>query len=78
VDLGWRADGIERAEANGGVTLERYRRPGFTGGPAVRALGPNLSGGAGLSVDVDPDPGTVWDRRPARHHQDPCASKSPS
>lgn len=35
-DLGWKADGIERAVACGGVALEVYRRPGFTGGRAVR------------------------------------------
>lgn len=28
-DLGWRADGIARAKAAGGIELERYRRPGF-------------------------------------------------
>lgn len=35
-DLGWKADGIERAEACGGVTLEKYRRPGFAAGIGVR------------------------------------------
>lgn len=35
--LGWSADGIERAEKAGGVTLEVYRRPGFTGGGPVGA-----------------------------------------
>lgn len=36
MDLGWRADGITRARNAGGLELELYRRPGFTGGPAVR------------------------------------------
>lgn len=35
-DLAWRAEGIERAIDAGGVVLEVYRRPGFTGGPGVR------------------------------------------
>jgi hypothetical protein len=30
-DLGWRADGIARALAAGGIQLETYRRPGFAG-----------------------------------------------
>lgn len=38
MDLGWRADGIARALAAGGVELELYRRPGFTGGLAVRRV----------------------------------------
>jgi hypothetical protein len=60
-DLGWRADGIERARAAGGVELEVYRRPGFTGGKAVRR---STEGGAGAGfafdnteyIDDDPDP----------------------
>lgn len=52
-DLGWRADGIERAIAAGGVPLETYRRPGFTGGKAVRRA--DLSGGGcGFPVLADP------------------------
>lgn len=35
-DLGWKADGIERAIACGGVPLEVYRRPGFGAGKGVR------------------------------------------
>jgi hypothetical protein len=57
-DISWRADGIAKAEAAGGVILEPYRRPGFTGGPAIRTLGPNLAGGSGFEVWSDPDP---WD-----------------
>lgn len=53
-DLGWRADGIERAVASGGVVLEVYRRPGFTGGKAVRQADTN-SGGGGMPVEVDTD-----------------------
>lgn len=54
-DLGWRADGIERAKACGGVELELYRRPGFTGGLAVRR---SLiqEGGSGIDIAHDPDP----------------------
>lgn len=55
-DIWWRAEGIERAEAAGGVVIERYRRPGFTGGPSVRALGPHLVGGSGFDVWSDPEP----------------------
>lgn len=52
-DLGWRADGIERAKAAGGIELERYTRPGFTGGPAVRRTS---DGGycSGFTADLDP------------------------
>lgn len=53
-DLGWKADGIERAEAAGGVTLEVYRRPGFTGGQkAVRRY---TSGGGSSGIEVYSDP----------------------
>lgn len=55
-DIGWRADGIARAEATGGVVFERYRRPGFTGGPAVRVVPPTLAGGSGFEVWSDPEP----------------------
>jgi len=50
-DLGWRADGIERARAAGGIELELYRRPGFIGGFAVRReqIG---AGGAGTTFEV--------------------------
>lgn len=56
-DLGWRADGIDRARAAGGVDLELYRRPGFTGGLAVRRSSDG-SGGAGVPIERDPEP---WD-----------------
>lgn len=53
--LGWVADGIERAEAAGGVTLEVYRKPGFTGGQkAVRRF--TSGGGSGFPIEVDPEP----------------------
>lgn len=59
MDLGWRADGIERALAAGGVPLERYRRPGFEAGHGVRRSDAR-EGGAGVPVDsvwpADPDP----------------------
>lgn len=51
-DLGWRADGIERARAAGGVELELYRRPGFTGDKAVRR---SQEGGAGGGFPIDPE-----------------------
>lgn len=35
-DLGWRADGIAKARAAGGVELEKYQRPGFMTEIAVR------------------------------------------
>lgn len=57
-DLAWRADGIERARAAGGVDLELYRRPGFTGGIAVRRSSDG-AGGAGVPIDLDPEP--YWD-----------------
>jgi hypothetical protein len=54
-DLGWRADGIARAEAAGGITLETYRRPGYTGGTAVRRSFEG-AGGSGFPIDTDPWP----------------------
>jgi hypothetical protein len=54
-DLGWRADGIERARAAGGVELEVYRRPGFVRGAAVRRSNVG-DGGSGFSIESDPDP----------------------
>lgn len=66
-DLGWRADGIDRARAAGGVELEVYRRPGFVRGKAVRRSETN-GGGAGIPLDpcwsdeVDPDP-DEWARK---------------
>ena len=54
-DLGWRADGISRALAAGGVPLEVYRRPGFTGTTGVRRSD-TYGGGCGFDIDYDPDP----------------------
>lgn len=56
-DLGWRADGIARARAAGGVELERYRRPGFTGEIAVRVVTGGDGPGGGVPMDSDPD---IW------------------
>lgn len=58
-DLGWRADGIERALAAGGVELERYLRPGFVSGIGVRRSTAGGGGSSGVEVDVerfDPEP----------------------
>lgn len=55
-DLGWRADGLARAEACGGVTLEKYLRPGFGGVPAVRVRPRTEVGGEGFDVWHDPEP----------------------
>lgn len=58
-DLGWRAEGIERARAAGGVELETYRRPGFVSGVGVRRSA-SAYGGGGIWVDApsesDPEP----------------------
>ena len=54
-DLGWRADGISRALAAGGVPLETYRKPGFTGTTGVRRSD-TYGGGYGFDIDHDPDP----------------------
>lgn len=53
-DLGWRADGIDRALAAGGVPLEKYRRPGFTGQVGVRRSD-TYGGGSGFEVWSDPE-----------------------
>jgi hypothetical protein len=51
MDLGATADGIERALVCGGVPLELYRRPGFTGGMGVRHA--NFGeGGSGVPIDA--------------------------
>ncbi len=55
-DLGWRAEGIERALACGGVVLETYHRPGFAGTIAVRRSAEGGAGG-GFSIEADPEPG---------------------
>lgn len=62
-DLGWRADGIERARAAGGVELEVYRRPGFVRGKAVRRSNVG-DGGSGFEIERDPDPFDDDDRAP--------------
>lgn len=53
-DMGWRADGMARARAAGGLDLERYRRPGFTGGLGVRVAG--SLGGEGFEFNGEVDP----------------------
>ena len=62
-DLGWRADGIQRARACGGIDLEVYRVPGFLSGVAVRRARIDVAGGSsGMTVadseefDWDPTP----------------------
>jgi hypothetical protein len=54
-DIGWRADGIARAKAAGGIELEVYRRPGFVSGIAVRRSDIG-AGGEGVEIDSDPEP----------------------
>jgi hypothetical protein len=55
IDLGCTADGIERAIAAGGVVLERYHRPGFTGGPAVRVSGSSATAAALAGDELELD-----------------------
>jgi hypothetical protein len=62
-DLGWRAEGIERAEAAGGVTLEVYWRPGFIRTRDIRRLRGGLDGGAGFQIDADPEPNDDAEQR---------------
>lgn len=57
----WRAEGIENARNAGGIDLELYRRPGFTGGPSVRRVS-WPSGGSGLGpIRAEVDPMPDWD-----------------
>lgn len=66
-ELGWRADGIARARAAGGIELERYRRPGFTGGASVRRVPDESSHVSGPIFDPwwsDPEPDEM-NARPA-------------
>lgn len=68
-DLGWRADGIERAEAAGGVTLERYRRVGFAAGTGVRQR-PGEGGYSGFTIE-DPEAWEYEEDRHGRRRRDP-------
>lgn len=68
-DLGWRADGIARAEAAGGVTLERYRRPGFHQGPGVRKR-PGDGYAQGFETYTDPECWEMEDDRARRRGRD--------
>jgi hypothetical protein len=54
--LRWIADGIEDAKRAGGVELERYWRPGFTGGPAVRATPVVGLHASAIEITEDPEP----------------------
>lgn len=54
-DLGWRAEGIERAEKVGGVTLERYTRPGYVSAVGVRRA-ERGSHAEGFDAGFDPEP----------------------
>lgn len=68
-DLGWRADGIARAKAAGGIELELYRRPGFTGGKSVRRVDAGSGAGGGFSHTDDPwDDDDETDRRSGKGH----------
>lgn len=59
-DIGWRADGIARAVAAGGVELERYLRPGFVSGIGVRRSTSGGAGSSGVAIEspgfYDPEP----------------------
>lgn len=54
-DMRWRAEGIADAEKVGGVTLEVYRAPGFTGGLAIRRSSDGTYA-SGFEVASDPEP----------------------
>lgn len=62
--LRWVADGIEVAERAGGITLDRHRRPGFTGRIVARprAMAPE-GAGSELPNIVDPEPDDDEDLR---------------
>lgn len=59
--LRWIADGIQAAQDAGGITLERYHQPGFTGGPAIR---PATTGAYAIGWDIEPDPEPWEDEQP--------------
>jgi hypothetical protein len=63
-DMGWRADGIARARAVGGVELERYRRPGFVSGIGVRAVSGDVQA---QGFEIDPTPDEYEDSRSWTH-----------
>lgn len=54
-DLGWRADGIARAKAAGGIELELYQRPGFARTLAVRRTDAAGAGSGFSHEDPWPD-----------------------
>lgn len=60
-DLEWIAEGLELARACGGVDLDVYVRPGFTGGLAVRKASSNIEG-SGFSVPDETDEDFYDDR----------------
>lgn len=61
-DLGWRADGIARARAAGGIELERYRRPGFAATEGVRRAAQDTRAVGWTDWDPDPAPDYEWSR----------------
>jgi hypothetical protein len=55
--LRWVADGIEVAERAGGITLDKSRRAGFTGGGMAVRKRPEVDHAiSGFPIEVDPDP----------------------
>lgn len=66
-DFGWKAEGIERALACGGVELEMHTPPGFGRKPKLRQPS-NTWVGSGMAIS-DPGPWDVEcteDREPPR------------
>lgn len=61
-DIGWRADGIARAKAAGGIELEVYRKPGFLAGIGVRRSEASAHA-QGWETAADPDPEEWEDQR---------------
>lgn len=66
-DLGWRAEGIERAIAAGGIPLETYRRPGFTASKGVRRSDVNGPGSGSYIAEPWPDRTRSWPDPELRH-----------
>lgn len=54
------SEAIEDALGAGGVELEIYRRPGFTGGLGVRKTETFGTSGSGIELGYR-DEGTIWD-----------------
>jgi|1186.fasta_scaffold1181224_2 hypothetical protein len=75
-DMGWRADGIARARAAGGLDLERYRTPGFVSCVGVRAVVGDAQAQGFDVIYVDPTPDEHEGKQPWMPAPRSCSPRS--